>query len=398
MNITISCKLVHSSTKFNTIQSVYKQLEDFANTKIDNPLYALCFEKFSDKINTDMLQNVFTNNTTKDEEPYISINLSNELLSKSFLNKNIVEEDNIIITQFIHFLEGDTYRTDINDSIYDNYTKACKSRFNYFNNKLNEVIDTLKELGFAEVLVNIQDKDDLSFLKNDNRTCTETQVQKLANIMSTFTSPKIKLYYKLNINIKPISSIRIKTDTDTETFRNFVLAYTDFYNKMSLLLKQFNDVCYAHTKDDINEFINLKYKDMYDIFYNNKVITDSFNFEISNYTLSPIIDIYHHSNTKNTTTNDAVNIKIKKFNLNYSRTQTAELKHALEFYYAFNTTMTQFKEKYGDTFDNINANLTFYFNKTIFKLSGPIQNNTKKIKTKINELILESLAELDNYK
>lgn len=345
-----------------------------------------------------MLQNMFTNNTTKDEELYISINLSNELLSKGFLNKNIVEEDNIIITQFIHFLEGDTYRTDINDSIYDNYTKACKSRLNYFNNKLNEVIDALKELGFAEVLVNIQDKDDLSFLKNDNRTCTETQVQKLANIMSTFTSPKIKLSYKLNITIKPSSDISDKTDV--ETFRNFVVAYTDFYNKMSLLLKQFNDVCYTYTKDDINEFINLKYKDMYDIFYNNKAITDSFDFVLSNYTLSPIIDVYQYNNVqnKNTTTNDAVNIKIKKFSLNYSRTQSTELKHALEFYYAFNTLMTQFKEKYGGTFDNINANLTFYFNKTIFKLSGPIQNNAKKIKTKINELILESLAELNNYK
>lgn len=215
--------------------------------------------------------------------------------------------------------------------------------------------------------------------------------------MSTFTSPKIKLSYKLNITIKPSSDISDKTDV--ETFRNFVIAYTEFYNKMSLLLKQFNDVCYAHTKDDINEFINLKYKDLYDIFYNNKAITDSFDFVLSNYTLSPIIDVHQYNSTQNkNTTNDDVSIKIKKFSLNYSRTQSTELKHALEFYYAFITLMTQFKEKYGGTFDNINANLTFYFNKTIFKLSGPIQNNAKKIKTKINELILESLAELDNYK
>lgn len=384
MVINIKCKLDEHTDKFDTIHKIYKQLEGLANTRQDNPLYTLCYDEFSDLIRINSLQHIINNNNNEDN--YITFYLNNNTLSKGFLNKNIIEDDGITITSF--YPNTHEFSTKVSENIEQKFNKVYDSRVGSFYNKVDDVINTLKGLGFKDVSVQKYNEKDLSFLSNNDAN----KVQLLNNIMHKIRSPIFDFNYKLNVSIEPISNNGI--EVNTENFQHFIIAYTDFYNKIIHLLNKFN----FNTKilNKIESFINMTYKDLYDIFYNNKHITESFNLKIHT-DFKPRVDIYHYNNVQNEDgSNNEYGIKIKQINIEHANTDS--LKNTLDLYNALNATMTQLKEKYGNIFNNINATLILYINNTIFNLSESVQTNIEKVVQKINEITLESLVELDNYK
>lgn len=384
MVINIKCKFDEHTDKFDTIHKIYKQLEGLANTRQDNPLYALCYDEFSDLIRINSLQHMINNNN--DEDNYITFYLNNNTLSKGFQNTNTIEDDGIIITSFYPNTHG--FSTKAYESVAQKFNKVYDSRVSSFYSKIDDVVTTLKELGFKDVYVQKYNEKDLSFLSNKDTN----KVQLLNNIMYKIHSPIFDFNYTFNVSVEPISSNNI--EVNTENFQYFILAYTDFYNKIMHLFKKFNFD--TKTINTIESSINMKYKDLYDIFYNTKHIANSFKVKIHN-DFKPRIDIYHYNNVQNEDgSNNEYGVKIKQINIEHANTDS--LKNMLEFYNAFNTTMAQIKEKHGNTFNTINATLTLCVNNDNFILSDSIQTNIEKVVQKINEITLESLVELDNYK
>lgn len=374
-HIVIDCKLADSCKNFSSFTKIYNKLEELANTRQDNMLYKLIFKKMFRNLHVNTIRNIFNEDINIWLFDYFEHNISDD---------DCFDTDDETI-EVLFYLGKGTYYAHVSDVIKHSIQFLTDNRFSRLKKYIDELVDTLTQLGFINIRVSNYEKSDLSFLTHDRKNI-ERKIEEFINIIRKTSTPTIDLKYELSFNITP-TNIDFNKDTN---FEYFIKNYFYFYDTFHKLVYDKYDMC-CHNFENLQNFLNFSYKDLQNIFNNSANINEliTFNDDIHDLCTTQIM-MYLHTKDKDKDNSDTdLNFNIERFDVKFIRVE--RLKTFIDFYTEFLSLMRQFNEKYNE-YNIINVDLNFYLNNSIVKLSNSAEENYDTILTKVKEQIEQSLA------